>query len=127
MANLGLTMTQLSKHFSVQEMNCNCGCGYVPPKEFMDKLEQLREAWSKPLTITSAARCRTYNAKVGGVPDSKHVLGQAVDVSLSNTERWALVKLAMELGWGGIGIANSFIHLDIRPVSEARIWIYSNK
>lgn len=120
-------MTAFTKHFSKEEMNCNCGCGFVPPQEFMDRLEKLREAWGKPMTITSAARCRTYNAKVGGVPDSQHVLGHAVDIALPNTERWALVKLAMEQGWGGIGVANSFIHLDIRPVMEGRVWIYSNK
>ena len=120
-------MIQLTKHFTEEEVNCNCGCRYVPPAHSLLRLEELREAWGKPIKLTSAARCRTHNAKVGGVPDSKHVLGEAYDILLPNNQRWPFIQLAMQLGWGGIGVANSFIHIDLRPVSESRIWIYSNK
>lgn len=116
-----------TKNFTDAELACQCGCGFLPTKEAQESLQSLREAWGKPMKITSAARCKTYNRNVGGVPDSEHSKGQAFDVALMNNERWAFVKLAIEHGWHGIGIAVTFIHIDLRDKERARVWNYSNK
>lgn len=117
----------LSANFSRKELDCNCGCGMIPQQSTIDSLQALRQLWGKPLKITSAARCKTYNAKIGGAPNSQHVLGKAVDVEMPIEDRWAFVRMAMSLSWTGIGIANSFIHLDRRDGMQARIWKYGNK
>ena len=82
---------------------------------------------SKPLTITSAARCKQRNATVGGAPASKHLDGIAADVACTNgQERYKLLKLAYHLGFTGLGLHPKFLHLDIRPVAEAVTWFYFN-
>lgn len=117
----------LSKNFSRKELDCNCGCGFIPTQETIDAIQSLRDAWKKPMTITSAARCKKYNGKIGGAEKSQHVEGTAIDVSLPVEDRYSFVKLAMEQGWHGIGVAVSFIHLDRRPGKDAAVWTYSNK
>lgn len=43
-------------------------------------LDPLREAWGKPIRITSGYRCPRLNEAIGGVKNSQHKLGQAADL-----------------------------------------------
>lgn len=47
-------------------------------------LDPLREAWGKPLTVTSGYRCSALNKAVGGSRTSQHITGQAADISTGN-------------------------------------------
>lgn len=42
-------------------------------------LQPIRDKLGKPMIITSGYRCQTLNKKVGGVSNSQHTKGQAVD------------------------------------------------
>lgn len=44
-------------------------------------LQDLRTKWNQPICITSGFRSRELNSKVRGVPDSKHLLGLAADIT----------------------------------------------
>lgn len=59
-------------------------------------LDPLRQAWGKPLTITSGYRCPALNRAVGGVKNSHHCRGMAADIttgnSLDNRRLFALVQ-----------------------------------
>ena len=46
----------------------------------LQRLEEIREGYGKPIYINSGYRCDELNEKVGGVNDSKHRLGLAVDL-----------------------------------------------
>lgn len=120
-------MSMLSKNFSEKELACQCGCGMVPTAEFISRLQALRDAWGQSLTITSAARCKSHNAAVGGAPASKHVEGLAADIACTNgNTRYKLIKLAYSLGFTGLGLHPQFLHVDIRPGTEAVTWFYFN-
>lgn len=43
-------------------------------------LDPLREAYGKPIRITSGYRCKKLNKAVGGVPTSVHMRGMAADL-----------------------------------------------
>lgn len=43
-------------------------------------LQPLRDAWGKPLNISSGYRCKALNDAVYGVPTSAHLRGYAADV-----------------------------------------------
>lgn len=43
-------------------------------------LDPLREAWGKPIVVSSGYRCPRLNQAVGGTLSSQHVLGQAADI-----------------------------------------------
>ena len=43
-------------------------------------LDPLREAYGKPIIVTSGYRCPRLNAIVGSTPSSQHVRGEAADI-----------------------------------------------
>lgn len=65
--------------------------------ELVDKvLDPLREAWGKPITVTSGYRCPELNKAVKGVAGSMHLEGRAADIStgnvVDNRRLWQLVQ-----------------------------------
>lgn len=114
--------------FSRLEMRCRCwrpSCDAPAMNAgFMERLNALRHDWGRPLIVNSAARCAEHNAKVGGSPTSKHLLGIAVDLRANTpNDAQALAALAEKHGFRGIGIAKTFVHLDMREGPTAR-WDY---
>ncbi len=113
-------------HFSPRELACRCRgqfCdgAYWHDPEFLDALEKLRGAVGGPLVINSGHRCRGWNAKMGGAEHSMHKQ-IAVDIALDGHDRFALLAAAESLGFTGIGLGRSFLHLD-RRARPAR-WYY---
>lgn len=61
-------------------------------------LDPLREAWGKPITVTSGYRCPELNRRVGGSRTSHHMRGMAADISTGNkVENRRLFQLIMDL------------------------------
>lgn len=46
----------------------------------LTRLNEIRESYGKPIIISSGYRCQTLNEAIGGVNDSKHQEGLAVDL-----------------------------------------------
>lgn len=109
---------QLSKNFKRGEFACKCGCGKANPHPaLVYALQKLRDLVAEPIYINSAHRCEEHNAKVGGVKDSLHVRGKAVDIrtnGLSPAELADMAEKITEFYHGGIGRYNTFVHLDVR-------------
>lgn len=51
-------------------------------------LDPLREALKCPITISSGYRSPALNKAVGGVSNSQHMKGQAVDINLKGNIEW---------------------------------------
>jgi zinc D-Ala-D-Ala carboxypeptidase len=118
-----MSMGNLSEHFSVEEFACPCckvnKCG----ADLINALERVRVGYGKPLVINSGYRCMKHNVEIGGAARSKHLEGIAVDIrAFSGAEKYELIRLGILFGFKGIGVANSFVHLDLR--SEACVWKY---
>lgn len=109
---------KLSEHFEISEFACHCGrreCDAPPMRaEFLFLLEQLRQRVGFPLVPTSGTRCEYWNRKVGGAPRSEHTKGNAVDLAATPGKRELIAKAADELGFGGIGVGATFVHVDGR-------------
>tara|TARA_R110000803_G_scaffold98815_1_gene166899 strand:- start:126 stop:488 length:363 start_codon:yes stop_codon:yes gene_type:complete len=120
----------MSKYFEDREIECKCGCGEADMDSvFMERLDMLRYRYNRPIILNSAFRCLEHNVVVGGVADSPHTKGIAVDIRCTTQEAYWLMKYAIELRFQGIGVAQRgakrFIHLDdsdkeIRP----NMWSY---
>ena len=124
-------MVSESKYFSKKELQCKCGCGKAKmDEEFMARLDLLRNTYANPITLNSAYRCPKHNKAQGGVDDSPHVHGIAVDIRCSGSEAHMLLDLIMELDFKGVGIsqkgdhAKRFIHIDDKQ-EGTRPWIWS--
>lgn len=61
-------------------------------------LDPLREALGKPITINCAYRGPVLNKRVGGVPNSQHITGQAADMQSPQASVLDLFKLTINLG-----------------------------
>ncbi len=111
------------------ESMCSCGCGFDITEPTRTHFNQIRAKFGKPLVVTGPARCKSHNAKVGGAPNSRHIKGDALDISIAGmtfTDTVRLVGLAIEEGAKGIGIAKSFIHIDFRPSGSVVYWDYGS-
>ena len=61
-------------------------------------LDPLREAVGRPITISSGYRGPVLNQRVGGVADSQHLLGMAVDIQSAGTPVLALFQKLIAMG-----------------------------
>lgn len=123
----------MTEHFPDSELACKCGCGMLPAKDFMDKVEALRRSLGFPMAVTSAARCPDHNAKVSGTGRTgPHTTGRAIDLAVSGSKAYALVSSATFMGFSGIGVQQKgggrFIHLDDLPNAPGQprptVWSY---
>ena len=124
--------TKLSKNFSVNEFRCGLGSPCSCPTTLIDEklveyLQKIRDHFGKPITITSAYRCPTYNARpdVGGASGSRHTKGQACDFCISGVEPLKIAQYAESIGIKGIGLYDTFVHIDTR--SAKSFWYSSNQ
>lgn len=98
--------------------------------EFMQRLYELREAYGKPMIITSGYRSPDYNKKVAETGSAgPHTTGRAADIAIRGTDAYMLLKLAMERGFTGIGVQQKgesrFMHLDdITSPARPNLWSY---
>lgn len=76
------------RFFTKAEFKCKCGgkhCnGY--PAEMQEKVVRIadnaRAYFNAPATVVSGLRCKTHNANEGGVANSRHMSGKAIDLRI---------------------------------------------
>lgn len=113
-------------NFTEAEFRCrHCGKQEMKP-EFMERLQALRNAYRQPMPITSGYRCPDHPVEKAKPTPGMHATGLACDVGLQGAEAHELLRMAMQLGFTGIGVqqkgASRFIHLDLRQ--HPTIWSY---
>lgn len=84
--------------------------------ELCKQFDAIRLAWKGPIGVTSGYRPEPINSQVGGVPGSRHVSGQALDIypihgSIEKFHDWLVQRWS---GGYGDGRAKGFIHIDTR-------------
>ncbi len=102
-------------YFKDKEFECKCGCGYndISPT-LREKLNAAREEAGVPFIITSGCRCEAHNKAVGGVANSSHTKGLAVDISATSSTRYKIGRaLLNNFSRVLIDYNRSFIHVDV--------------
>lgn len=116
------------RNFTEREMHCPCGCGRADmDPAFMAALQRVRDAYGKPMPVTSGFRCKDYDKRIGGA--GVHPTGQAADIAVSGENTHHLLSAA--IGMHGIGLkqhgphVSRFMHLDIMDgPMRPRVWSY---
>lgn len=109
--------------FTREEFRCKCGgryCNGFPAEMSEDTVrcaDEIRRRAGVPLRVNSGLRCDRWNAIQGGVKNSNHRTGHAVDLS-GNISPVKLYAIAQEVhaekipGRGGLGLYDWGIHED---------------
>lgn len=102
------------KHFKEAEFSCKCGCGLNNIDfEFVQDLHKARVIANTPFVIKSACRCSSHNLKVGGVFDSSHLKGLAVDIATPDSRtKYLILNSLLFVGFNRIGVYDDFMHVD---------------
>lgn len=121
-----------SLHFAFGEF-ASRGNGWIRVHRALVRgLEDYRELVRRPVAIASGYRDHTHNRRVGGVPDSQHLYGNAADVE-PRAGATAVRRLARFSGIGlqrATGLVN---HVDVRHLGpnptrgtlrDPTIWLY---
>ena len=116
---------KLTEHFTREEFDCKDGT--IVPEDLMTNvtelatnLEVIRSKIGEPLRVLSGYRTKTHNKKIGGKNQSKHILGQAADLTCKNHTPNELHRIILDLikdkkiKQGGVGLYKGFVHFDIR-------------
>lgn len=120
---------RLSQNFTEDEFACHCGSCPQSRDPMVDvgfimTLQKMRNRYGRPIKISSGVRCVSHNQAVGGSPSSKHLIGIAADLVCSSaSDRYWLLKYAMEAGFTGIGVGRDFLHVDSRDGAPV-VWTY---
>lgn len=128
-------MEQLTKNFNSFEFYCKDGTP-VPAmykqnmESLAENLQVLRDYFNLPIHINSAYRTESHNRKIGGSPNSQHLLCKAADIVIASKTPKQVVRAIKklisegEMKEGGIGLYNGFVHYDIR--GYAARWNFSS-
>ena len=116
------------KYFTEKEFNaCTPSCSIIDMDgDFMEMLDKLRDVAGIPIVINCAYRSREWDLKKGRSCNSAHTKGKAVDIRcIDSSNRYKILQAAIQLGFRRIGIADTFIHLDMdESLPQGVIWLY---
>ena len=109
------------KYFERDEFKCRCGGKYCngfpaePSAKLVRLADRVREHFGVPITVSSGVRCETHNANVGGVANSRHKTGTAMDFSvrgMSASMVLAYVQAQSDTHYA-YAIDSNYVHMDV--------------
>jgi len=112
------------RYFKLSDFNCQETGNNEMSEEFLEKLDDLRHKCGFPFIITSGYRDPTHSIEARKAKAGTHARGIASDIRINNgNEAYDIIKNAQSMGFNGIGVAKSFIHVDIRKGMPV-VWSY---
>jgi hypothetical protein len=108
------------KYFNRSEFACKCGkyCNGYPvemDEQLIKIADIVRDHFGNAITVTSGIRCETHNKNVGGVANSRHLSGKAMDFRVSGIP--SSIVLPYVQGLSGIryayAIDSNHVHMDV--------------
>lgn len=109
------------KYFRASEFACKCGGKYCDgaPAVMRHKLlvvaDRVREHFGAPAIVSSGLRCETHNANEGGVSNSRHKYGKAMDLYIQGITAdtlLAYVQAQPEIRYA-YKIDSNYVHMDV--------------
>lgn len=122
-----------SHYFKPHETECSCCDENNMDQLTMSMLDAARNISGVAFVVTSGARCKKHNAKVGGVHSSAHLSDKeenkyayAVDIKAEDSRmRFKILQGLIMAGFTRIGISKTFIHADNDKSKSPEVcWLY---
>lgn len=116
---------QLTTNFNIVEFICHDGtpvpfADLANVQELANNLQILRDYIGEPIHLNCGYRTPAWNAHVGGVPNSQHLIAKAADITVKSktpAQLHAIIEQLIEdekMKQGGLGLYPGFVHYDIR-------------
>lgn len=107
------------KYFKKSEFACKCGryCNGYPDemkKGVITVADRTREHFGSAAIVSSGLRCKQHNANVGGVANSRHLTGRAMDFcvrGMTSAQVLAYVQKQPEIRYA-YAIDSQYVHMD---------------
>ena len=114
------------KHFDISEFRCRETGENDMKEEFIHMLDELRERCGFSFIISSGFRSKMHSIEIRKQNGpGAHTQGIAADIQVSNGfQRMNIVHEALKMGFGGIGVAKGFVHIDMRATTPV-MWTYN--
>jgi len=119
------------KNFNKSEFDCkHTGENRMRP-EFMERLQQIRNAYGKPIVVSSGYRHPSHPVEARKKTAGEHTYGVACDIVISGQDALDLIVIAYGHGIRRIGIqqkgSGRFLHFGMGDQAlnfPATIWSY---
>lgn len=112
------------RYFKLSDFDCQETGNNEMSEEFLDKLDDLRHVCGFPFIITSGYRDPSHSIEARKAKAGTHARGIASDIRINNgNEAYQIIKHAQSMGFNGIGLAKTFVHVDTRKTMPV-IWSY---
>lgn len=112
-------------YFKIEEFDCKETGENEMDSRFLELLDDLRHQCGFPFVVNSGYRSPLHSKEVVKEKPGLHAEGKASDIRADGgKQRYLIVKNAMALGFTGIGVAKTFIHVDLRE-DDIVMWVYS--
>ena len=114
------------RYFTREEFKCKCGGKYCDgyPAEMQEAVVKIadaaREHFGRPAHVISGLRCRQWNAHEGGVANSQHMYGEAIDLRIDGVSAETLRQFVSSqpgCRWSYC-INSTNVHFDINKVGR---------
>lgn len=121
----------ISEHFGVWEFKCKDNSRVIVlSKALVELLEKVREHFKRPVVINSGYRTVQYNSRLpNSSPKSQHTLGKAADIRVTGVAPVDVYAYLNQLypNSHGLGIYNTFVHVDVRDKKSRWDYRTTNK
>ena len=110
------------KYFRREEFMCNCGGKYCngmpvePVPMLVYTADKIRGNFDKAALVSSGVRCKQHNANVGGVANSRHLEGRAMDFRISGKKAEEVLEYVQSLPEVryAYAIDSNYVHMDVK-------------
>ena len=110
------------KYFTRSEFDCQETGENKIPDAFIHRLDSLRGRCGFPFVVVSGYRSEKHSIEAAKDSPGEHTRA-AADIRVANaSQRYTLVREALDMGFAGIGVAKTFIHVDDRAIPA--MWTY---
>lgn len=118
-------MNRQFKYFKYEDFQDKLsGANKTSPK-LIRLLDKARELAGVPFIVNSGYRDANHPETIKN-PTSSHTKGLAADIAVNDSNRDIIQRALREVGFTRIGLANSFIHVDIdKEKTQYVTWFYN--
>ena len=114
------------RYFTRAEFKCKCGGKYCNgyPAEMQEAVVKIadaaREHFGRPAHVISGLRCERWNAHEGGVANSQHMYGEAIDLRIDGVSAETLRRFVASCPGHRYSycINSTNVHFDINKVGR---------